>query len=90
VFFQGAAGVLVSAGTSVPSDETSYPLDEGQDLIVAFDVGTPGFIRRRSGVPGARQYQLANSSEAAVPDRTSGDGALGDTVAIVEKIEVVG
>jgi hypothetical protein len=88
VLFGGAADVLLPAGTTVVSDETRYSLDAEQDLLVAFDIGTPG-VPRNNTVPGARQFQRQNASEAGVPDRTFPYAVVADKVAIVERIEVL-
>ncbi len=91
--FQGQAGVLIPAGMAVRSDETTYPLDNSRDLILAFDVGTPANGRLRAGVAGAQAFisPVGLPPEAAVPDRSPGyaNNLENATVFFVEKIEVL-
>ena len=93
LFRGGNAGVLVAAGQSERSDETAYALEPGKDLIVAFDIGSPGQVRRVGGVAGAQAYLRVNptTKQAGVPDRVAGflPAPDVDTMFIVEKIEAL-
>ena len=92
-FRGGSAGILVGAMQSEPSDGIPYTFEAGQDLIVAFDIGSPGQVRRWTGVAGAQAYSIVNPplKQAGEPNRVDGftTEPSGNTVFIVEKIEVL-
>jgi hypothetical protein len=93
LLFQGQAGVLIPAGMAVPSDVTTFTLDNGRDLILAFDVGAPANGRVRTGLSGAQAFvsPAGLPPEAGVSDRSPGyaNNLETSTVFFVEKIEVL-
>lgn len=82
-----ASNLLVPAGVSVQA-EVAYPLDNTRDVIVAFDLGTPGNTRQQNGVTGANLYRKSNAHEAATSTRSQGFNTQANIVANIEKIEV--
>ena len=70
-------------------DPIDYTLDENQDLIVAFDISTPGGTRKRDGVTGTVCYTKDNTAEASTPNRGANYLTRANSVYIVHKIEVM-
>jgi hypothetical protein len=95
---QVAADVLVPANTAVtvgpPPGLTPlgkiFTLDNAQDLIIAFDLGTPGNARFGALVPASAATAFAKgaAAEAATATR-SADYSSAAVLYLVEKIEVV-
>jgi hypothetical protein len=93
VLFGGNPLIVLALGQPGQSDETAFALDKDKDLIVAFDIGAPGAVRRRIGVPGATAYSRGNTTpgQAGLQDRLPNfqPETPTDVVFIVEKVEVL-
>lgn len=88
VTFAGAAAVNISGGGTAVSDRISFPVTQGQDLLVAFDVAAAsGRILRRS-LAGAQAFIGGNRAEAGVMDRSGGYNASNGVVFCIELVEV--
>jgi hypothetical protein len=90
VTFAGASAVTLLNGEVKTSDKVAYdpPLVQGQDLLVAFNVGAgSGRILRRI-VTGALAFIGNNLAEAAAMNRSAGYNTQSDRVYCIELIEV--
>jgi hypothetical protein len=93
-----ASNVLVPANTPVTAAMaplvSTYTLDHTQDLIIAFDIGTPGNARFGALMPpsGATSFAKASTMEAAVATRSPPplpDYGSAPALYLIEKIEVL-
>lgn len=88
----GSAGVLLASTLSERSDVIPFDVVPGKDLLVSFDIGGAGALRRRTGAPGAQAFTRVNT----VPPQAGQRNRTGlrvepdvNTVFVVEKIEVL-
>lgn len=84
--------VTVPAGMPFTLPVVNYPLDQTQDLIIAFDVGNPGNGRfGQQPVAGANSFAKGGTQEASKQARSVGYGssASGNNVHFIDKIEVL-
>jgi hypothetical protein len=89
VLFGGVSGVTIPAGTAKVSDDTTYNLVLGNDLLVAFDVSLGAGSVRQAQVVGPKMFLKKNVFEAGLQNRTANYNARNNSVYIIEKIEVV-
>ena len=89
VLFGGASGVTIPAGAAKVSDDTTYNLVLGNDLMIAFDVSLGAGSVRQVQVVGPKMFFKKNVFEAGLQNRTGNYNARNNSVYIVEKIEVV-
>lgn len=88
VTFGGAATVTISSGGTAVSDKISFPVIQGQDLLVAFDVAAgSGRILRRN-LAGAVAFVGGNRAEAGVMNRSGGYNTSNGVVFCIESVEV--
>jgi hypothetical protein len=87
VTFGGGAVNLSGGGTAV-SDKISYPVVQGQDLLLALDVGSASGRILRRPLPGGLAYIGDNRAEAAVMPRTAGYNTVNANAYCIEMIEV--
>jgi len=88
VTFNGGAGVTLLNGGTAVSDKITFAVVQGQDLLVALDVGIgSGRILRRP-LTGAVAFIGNNRAEAAQPIRTAGYNTNNDRVYCIETIEL--
>lgn len=90
VTFAGAAAVSLANGVPVVSDIISFPVTQGEDLLIAFDVSAASQNVVRRGVTGAQAYRRINTAEAATQDRSAGYATENNLVYCIERIEVAG
>ncbi|MFO1092478.1 MAG: fibronectin type III domain-containing protein [Planctomycetaceae bacterium] len=88
--FGGVAMVSLQNGTSAVSDIVQYPVTQGQDLIIAFDVDPASQNVLRRTVVGAEAYLRNNTAQAAAQDRAPGYATINNVVYCIERIEVAG
>ena len=86
----GGAAVTLQNGVPVVSDILSFPVKQGEDLLIAFDVSVASQNVLRRGVTGAQAYRRTNSAEAATQDRSAGYGTENNLVYCIERIEIAG
>jgi hypothetical protein len=86
----GGTAVSLQNGVPVVSNIISYPVTQGQDLLIAFNVSPASQNVLRRGVTGAVGYTRNNTAEAATQDRSAGYGTNNDLMYCIERIEVAG
>jgi hypothetical protein len=86
----GGAAVSLQNGVPAVSDIISFPVTQGEDLLIAFDVSAASQNVLRRGVTGAQAHRRANTAEAATQDRSAGYGTENNLVYCIERIEVAG
>ncbi len=86
----GGTPINLQNGVPVVSDIVSYPVAQGQDLLIAFNVSPASQNVLRRAVTGAVAYTRNNTAEAATQLRSAGYGTNNDVVYCIERIEVAG
>jgi hypothetical protein len=83
--------VFLPAGTSKTLGPVNYPLDQANDLLIAFDISPDAGQGNLISVAmlGATAYLRAATQQAAVADRGPGYTDDPNTLYLVEKIEVL-
>lgn len=87
--FNGVGGVTLQNGEAKTSDTMRYDVVQGQDLLVALDVGAAsGNILRRIVTGTLSFIGNNNAGEAALMNRSAGYNAQTDRVFCIERIEL--
>jgi hypothetical protein len=86
----GGTPVNLQNGVPVVSDIISYPVIQGQDLLIAFNVSPASQNVLRRAVTGPVAYTRNNTAEAATQDRSAGYTTNNNLVYCIERIEVAG
>jgi hypothetical protein len=89
-FGGGGAAVALQNGVPVVSDIITFPVTQGEDLLIAFDVSATSQNVLRRGVTGTQAYRRNNTAEAATQDRSAGYGTENNLAYCIERIEVAG
>jgi hypothetical protein len=92
VKFNGQPGVVLQNGQPGVSDPATFPVVQGQDLLITFDVNPASQNPLRRSRTGPQFYSKANTAEAKDLDRTAGYSNLplvnANIVYWIDKIEV--
>jgi hypothetical protein len=88
VTFGGGGTVNLAGNGTAVSDKIRYDVVQGQDLLVALNVGAASGRVLRRDVPGAVTFIGNNRAEAAQMDRTAGYNTDNDRAYCIELIEV--
>lgn len=88
VTFSGGNSVNLAGGGTAVSDKISYPVVQGQDLLLALDVGSASGRILRRPLPAGLAYIGDNRAEATVMPRTAGYNTVNNNAYCIEMIEV--